>query len=204
MSSTEYIRGSSLAEFFLKLLQAGRSVSEMKASLDQRIRHGVITVVPSLPASWRLRPMGFDGFMIETRTATSTPANSTVTTGRGSPTGSNYLSPCKPRRPKPNTRPEAAQSPGGRARCQGRTRSSSSRMAGSKAGPGEREARPLQGRGHDEVSRTHQARLGPDPACRAQGKRACRSTQSAVRRANQEIIIAPIPRTCSLPTSLVR
>jgi hypothetical protein len=52
--------------FFLRLLQAGRSVSEMKAFLDQQIRHGVITVKPSLPSSWRLRAMGFDGFTIET------------------------------------------------------------------------------------------------------------------------------------------
>ena len=66
MSSTKYIRGPSLAVFFLELQQAGCSVSEMKAFLDHRIRHGVITVEPSLPASWRLRPMGFDGFMIET------------------------------------------------------------------------------------------------------------------------------------------
>ena len=66
MSSTKYVRGPSLAVFFLRLLQAGRSVSEMKALLDHQIRHGVITVKPSLPASWRLRPMAFDGFMIET------------------------------------------------------------------------------------------------------------------------------------------
>ena len=66
MSSTKYIRGPSLAVFFLRLLQAGRSVSEMKAYLDRLIRDGVITVKPSLPASWRLRPMGFDRFMIET------------------------------------------------------------------------------------------------------------------------------------------
>ena len=66
MSSTKYLRGPSLAVFFLKLLQAGRSVSEMRALLDQQIRHGVITVEPSLPESWRLRPMAFDGFMIET------------------------------------------------------------------------------------------------------------------------------------------
>lgn len=66
MSSTKYTRGSSLAEFFLEWQQAGYSVSEMKAILDQRIRHGVITVVPSLPASWRLRLTGSDGFMIET------------------------------------------------------------------------------------------------------------------------------------------
>jgi hypothetical protein len=66
MKSKKYIRGPSLAVFFTRLLQAGRSVSEMKALLDHQIRHGVITVVPSLPASWRLRPMGFDGLTIET------------------------------------------------------------------------------------------------------------------------------------------
>ena len=38
----------------------------MKAYLDRLIRDGVITVKPSLPASWRLRPMAFDRFMIET------------------------------------------------------------------------------------------------------------------------------------------
>jgi len=38
----------------------------MKARLDRQIKDGVITVKPSLPSSWRLRPMGFDGFMIET------------------------------------------------------------------------------------------------------------------------------------------
>jgi hypothetical protein len=66
MSSTKYTRGSSLAEFFLDLQQAGFSVSEMEALLKQRIWHGAITVVPSLPASWRLRSTGSDGFMIET------------------------------------------------------------------------------------------------------------------------------------------
>jgi len=66
MSSTKYVRGPSLAVFFLRLLQAGRSVSEMKAYLDRLIRDGVITVKPSLPASWRLRPMAFDNFRIET------------------------------------------------------------------------------------------------------------------------------------------
>jgi len=55
---TSTTRGSSLAEFFLEWQQAGYSVSDMKAFLDQRIRHGVITVVPSLPASWHLRLMG--------------------------------------------------------------------------------------------------------------------------------------------------
>ena len=66
MSSTKYVRGPSLAVFFLRLLQGGCSVSEMKARLDRQIKDGVITVKPSLPSSWRLRPMGFDGFMIET------------------------------------------------------------------------------------------------------------------------------------------
>jgi len=66
MSSTKYVRGPSLAVFFLRLLQGGCSVSEMKARLDRQIKDGVITVKPSLPSSWRLRPMAFDGFMIET------------------------------------------------------------------------------------------------------------------------------------------
>jgi len=111
MSSTKYVRGPSLAVFFLRLLQGGCSVSEMKARLDRQIKDGVITVKPSLPSSWRLRPMGFDGFMIETAGGYLNATNSTVTTGGGSLTGSNYLPARKPLRPKPNTQARGGSKP---------------------------------------------------------------------------------------------
>ena len=52
--------------FFLRLLQAGSSVPELEARLRRQIQQGGITVKPPLPASWRLRPMAFDNFRIET------------------------------------------------------------------------------------------------------------------------------------------
>ena len=166
MSSTKYIRGPSLAVFFLRLLQAGRSVSEMKALLDHQIRHGVITVKPSLPASWRLRPMAFDGFMIET-------ADGYLNAGefhcyywgrvpdwlklplpvQAAPTEAQHP---RPRRLKA---PAAERD----AKAKAELEAQAAVWLAGKPDLGEREARPLQGRGHDEVFRTHQASLGPDP-----------------------------------------
>jgi hypothetical protein len=66
MSSTNHIRGPSLAVFFLRLRQEGFPVSELEVRLRRQIQQGGITVLPSLPALWWLRPMGFDNFRIET------------------------------------------------------------------------------------------------------------------------------------------
>ena len=206
MSSTKYIRGPSLAVFFLKLQQAGRSVSEMKAFLDQRIRHGVITVKPSLPASWRLRPMGFDGFMIET-------ADGYLNAGEFHCYYWGRV-PDWLKLPLPvQAAPTEAQHPRPRRlKAPAAEREAKRQNSKLKQPDGWQESRTWRAMKRDDYKAecmtkfpglTERA-LGPDPACRAQESRPAGARKARSKEANEKIIIAPILRTCSLPASLVR